>query len=219
MSEFHALSLLGASTQQLEHSLKQIGSLPHIGSQRIRLVVDPTQVSRAVHLAQENQLPAIVVSVAGYPTGRHHSLIKASEARLAVQSGAEEIWVSIDSTITDTNTHLSEFITIREACPDPIEIGLIAPADADAQEGVQAAAQAASLAAFQRIISAPGAPSLEEAASPLDVCEVDLLFDLAWIFYRIYGLRHLIVHVIEIHVVARDADRNRTVDDGDILNR
>jgi len=174
LSEFHALSLLGASTQQLEHSLKQIGSLPHIGSQRIRLVVDPTQVSRAVHLAQENQLPAIVVSVAGYPTGRHHSLIKASEARLAVQSGAEEIWVSIDSTVTDTNTHLSEFITIREACPDPIEIGLIAPADADAQEGVQAAAQAASLAAFQRIISAPGAPSLDEAASPLDVCEVDL---------------------------------------------
>jgi len=82
--------------------------------------------------------------------------------------------VSIDSTITDINTHLSEFITIREACPDPIDIGLIATADADAQEGVQAAAQAASLAAFQRIISAPGAPSLEEAASPLDVCEVDL---------------------------------------------
>src|SRR5699024_11806521 len=110
-------------------------------------------------------------------------------------------------------------ITIREACPDPIEIGLIAPAGADAQEGVQAAAHAASLAAFQPIISAPGPPSLEEAASPLDVCEVDFYFVLAWIFYRIYGFRHLIIHVIEIHVVARDADRNRTVDDGDILNR
>src|SRR5699024_12406531 len=97
-----------------------------------------TQVSRAVHFAQENQVPAPVVSVARYPSGRPPSLIKASEARLAVQSGAEEIWVSIDSTITDTNTHLSEFITIREACPDPIEIGLIAPAGADAQEGVQA---------------------------------------------------------------------------------
>src|SRR5699024_1786555 len=131
-------------------------------------------VSRAVHLAQENQLPAIVVSVAGYPTGLRHSLVNASEARLAVDSGAEEIWASIDSAVTDTNTHLGESITLCESCPYPIEIGLIAPADADAQEGVQAAAQAASLAAFQRIISAPGAPSLDEAASPLDVCEVDL---------------------------------------------
>src|SRR5699024_4821041 len=155
LSEFHALSLLGASTQQLEHSLKQIGSLPHIGSQRIRLVVDPTQVSRAVHLAQENQLPAIVVSVAGYPTGRPHSLIAASEARIAVQSGAEEFWVRSDSTITDIITYLSEFTTLREACSDPFDIGLIATAYADAQEGAQTVPQAASLARVQHIISAP----------------------------------------------------------------
>ncbi|WP_435868813.1 deoxyribose-phosphate aldolase [Corynebacterium stationis] len=127
-----------------------------------------------VQLLKESQLPVIVVSVAGYPTGRHHTLIKASEARLAVQSGAEEIWVSVDDTITDSNTHLSEFITIREACPDPIELGLIAPADANAEPSAQSAVQAASLAAFQRIVSTPGAPAFEEAASPLEIVEVDL---------------------------------------------
>ena len=113
MSDFHALSLLGASAQQVEKVVKELGSLPHIGNQRVRLVVDPPQVTLVVQLLKESQLPVIVVSVAGYPTGRHHTLIKASEARLAVQSGAEEIWVSVDDTITDSNTHLSEFITIR----------------------------------------------------------------------------------------------------------
>src|SRR5699024_1784267 len=105
-----------------------LGSLPHIGNQRVRLVVDPPQVTLVVQLLKESQLPVIVVSVAGYPTGRHHTLIKASEARLAVQSGAEEIWVSVDDTITDSNTHFSEFITIREA-PGcyfiPISAGLL----------------------------------------------------------------------------------------------
>nr|WP_279192749.1 deoxyribose-phosphate aldolase [Corynebacterium stationis] len=174
MSDFHALSLLGASAQQVEKVVKELGSLPHIGNQRVRLVVDPPQVTLVVQLLKESQLPVIVVSVAGYPTGRHHTLIKASEARLAVQSGAEEIWVSVDDTITDSNTHLSEFITIREACPDPIELGLIVPADANAEPSAQSAVQAASLAAFQRIVSTPGAPAFEEAASPLEIVEVDL---------------------------------------------
>src|SRR5699024_11514537 len=73
MPEFHALSLLGVSVQQLTHSVKQLSALPHIGEQRIRLVVEPTQVTTAAHLVKEGELPAIIVSVAGYRSEEHTS--------------------------------------------------------------------------------------------------------------------------------------------------
>lgn len=175
MSEFVALSMLGASSDQLKKMFEQMGTLPHIGNQRFRVVVDPTQVTLAAQLVKDGQLPAVIVSVAGYPTGRHHTLIKASEARLAVQSGAEEIWVSVDSTIADSNTHLSELIAISEACPDPVQLGLIASlADAPTQPTALAAILAARQAGFKRIISRQGSPELAEAASPLEFHVVDL---------------------------------------------
>ena len=97
---------------------------------------------------------AEVISVAGYPTGRHHTLIKASEARLAIQSGASEVWVSLDETVTDANAVLSELIAIREACPDPARLGLIVPGavGADAADAADAAVTAAQQAGYQRLI-------------------------------------------------------------------
>lgn len=68
-----------------------------------------------------------VISVAGYPTGRHHSLVKAAEARLAVQSGAAEVWVAVDTLLGDATSLLSELVTLREACPLPVRLGLILP--------------------------------------------------------------------------------------------
>ena len=68
-----------------------------------------------------------VISVAGYPTGRHHSLVKAAEARLAVQSGAAEVWVAVDALLGDATSLLSELVTLREACPLPARLGLILP--------------------------------------------------------------------------------------------
>ncbi len=91
---------------------------------------------------------ADIISVAGYPTGRHHTLIKASEARLAIQSGASEVWVSLDATVTDANAVLSELIAIREACPEPARLGLIVP-DAPL---VDATLKAAHQAGYQRLI-------------------------------------------------------------------
>ena len=76
------------------------------------VVVSPHHVSIAAGAGA-----ADIISVAGYPTGRHHTLIKASEARLAIQSGASEVWVSLDETVADANAVLSELIAIREACP------------------------------------------------------------------------------------------------------
>lgn len=113
------------------------------------VVVSPHHVSLAAGAGA-----ADIISVAGYPTGRHHTLIKASEARLAIQSGASEVWVSLDETVTDANAVLSELIAIREACPDPARLGLIVPGavGADAADAAAAAVTAAQQAGYQRLI-------------------------------------------------------------------
>jgi len=113
------------------------------------VVVSPHHVSLAAGAGA-----ADIISVAGYPTGRHHTLIKASEARLAIQSGASEVWVSLDETVADANAVLSELIAIREACPDPARLGLIVPeaVGADAADAADAAVMAAQQAGYQRLI-------------------------------------------------------------------
>ncbi|MGX1739419.1 deoxyribose-phosphate aldolase [Corynebacterium flavescens] len=103
------------------------------------VVVSPIHVAAALSGKAHE-----VISVAGYPTGRHHSLIKASEARLAVYTGATEIWVAVDPQLEDSNELLSELVAVREACPEPVKLALIATN--------QAAVDAAELAGFQRIV-------------------------------------------------------------------
>ena len=107
------------------------------------VLVSPHHVSLAAGAGA-----ADIISVAGYPTGRHHTLIKASEARLAIQSGASEVWVSLDETLTDANAVLSELIAIRESCPDPARLGLIVPDAPLADATLKAAHQAG----YQRLI-------------------------------------------------------------------
>ena len=107
------------------------------------VLVSPHHVSLAAGAGA-----ADIISVAGYPTGRHHTLIKASEARLAIQSGASEVWVSLDEALTDANAVLSELIAIREACPDPARLGLIVPDAPLADATLKAAHQAG----YQRLI-------------------------------------------------------------------
>lgn len=113
------------------------------------VVVSPHHVSLAAGVGASD-----IISVAGYPTGRHHTLIKASEARLAIQSGASEVWVSLDETVADANAVLSELIAIREACPDPARLGLLVPeaVGADAADAAAAALTAAQQAGYQRLI-------------------------------------------------------------------
>ncbi|MGJ0182072.1 2-deoxyribose-5-phosphate aldolase [Corynebacterium glyciniphilum] len=63
-----------------------------------------------------------LVSVAGYPTGKHHPLIKASEAHMAVVNGAHEVHAVLDTANVvagDLNAMISEIVTLREAVPYP----------------------------------------------------------------------------------------------------
>ncbi|MEU0544265.1 deoxyribose-phosphate aldolase [Nocardia sp. NPDC005978] len=60
----------------------------------------------------------VVATVAGFPSGKHHSLIKGAEARLAVDQGAAEVDMVIDvgaAVAGDYNAVLGDIITVREA--------------------------------------------------------------------------------------------------------
>ncbi len=61
---------------------------------------------------------AVPCVVAGFPSGKHHSLVKASEARLAVDSGAREIDMVIDVGAAVAGLYdevFADVLTVREA--------------------------------------------------------------------------------------------------------
>ncbi|MCH6197103.1 deoxyribose-phosphate aldolase [Corynebacterium mastitidis] len=60
-----------------------------------------------------------VTAACGFPTGRHHPLIKASEARLAVQSGATGVLIVLDAS-ADEHAWMVDLITAREAVSDQV---------------------------------------------------------------------------------------------------
>ena len=74
-----------------------------------------------------------VASFAGYPTGNHHQLVKASEARLAAQQGARLIIAVpsiISSTIAETSNDaheslMAEIVLLREAVPYPTTLAIV----------------------------------------------------------------------------------------------
>ncbi|WP_062983974.1 deoxyribose-phosphate aldolase [Nocardia anaemiae] len=63
----------------------------------------------------------VVATVAGFPSGKHHSLVKGAEARLAVEQGAAEVDMVIDvgaARAGDYGAVLSDIVTVREAVAD-----------------------------------------------------------------------------------------------------
>lgn len=76
--------------------------------------------------ADESSVLTIITAV-GFPTGRHHILVKASEARLAVSQGAHRVWACVDTSNVDANALLSDMISLREAVPAPAQLGVVVP--------------------------------------------------------------------------------------------
>ncbi|MEV4128265.1 deoxyribose-phosphate aldolase [Nocardia sp. NPDC049707] len=63
----------------------------------------------------------VIATVAGFPSGKHHSLVKGAEARLAVEQGAAEVDMVIDvgaARAGDYSAVLSDIVTVREAIGD-----------------------------------------------------------------------------------------------------
>lgn len=109
------------------------------------------------HLELAGDTGGLTVSVVvGFPTGRHHSLVKAAEARLAVQQGAAEVWLTPDPGVAEMNTLLAEFVAVREAVPHPVTLAVILETPARTPAGVAAVAEAARLAGVDRLVTATG---------------------------------------------------------------
>lgn len=89
-----------------------------------------------------------IIAAVGFPTGRHHILVKASEARLAISQGAHRVWACVDTSTTDANAALSDMISLREAVPYPADLGIVVPdyaglqpSGAESHSGARASAQ------------------------------------------------------------------------------
>lgn len=81
---------------------------------------------RAAIDAQESagpRAPKLCV-VAGFPSGKHHTLIKAAEARMAIEEGAHEVDMVIDVGLAlagELDRVFSDVLTVREAIgADPV---------------------------------------------------------------------------------------------------
>lgn len=98
------------------------------------LVADALQLGCGAVCVSPSMLPVRVpetlrvATVAGFPSGKHHPLVKASEARLSVANGAEEIDMVIDvanALAGDANALISEIVAVREAVPHPVVLKVI----------------------------------------------------------------------------------------------
>lgn len=70
----------------------------------------------------------VVAAVAGFPSGKHDSVVKGTEARLAVEHGAREIDMVIDvgaAVAGDMNAVLADIVTVREAIGDSAVLKVI----------------------------------------------------------------------------------------------
>ena len=107
--------------------------------------VSPSLVSAAAG-------PLPVATVAGFPSGKHASEIKAAEARLAVRDGAAEVDMVIDvgaALAGDTAAVKADIAAVRAAVPDAVlkviveSAVLLSLGDTDTLAAVCRAAQAA----------------------------------------------------------------------------
>lgn len=135
-----------------------------LAHQVVHLCVSPTKVATARHLLQQAQQQhpqaanIAIATVAGFPSGVHQPLVKAAEARLAVQEGASEIDVVLNRglLLEDENQALVELVTIREAVPHPVLLKVIIEADQLPDEAVVRAAQLAKMAGADFVKTSTG---------------------------------------------------------------
>ncbi|HEY5858512.1 MAG TPA: deoxyribose-phosphate aldolase [Aldersonia sp.] len=101
----------------------------------------------------------VVAAVAGFPSGKHHSLVKGSEARLAVQQGAAEIDMVIDigaAVAGDYNAVLADIVTVREAIGDTTVLKVIIESAALSDEAIVATCRAAETAGANFVKTSTG---------------------------------------------------------------
>lgn len=108
------------------------------------------------------------IAVAGFPTGRHHSLVKAAEARLAVEFGAEEVWLAVDETGEDDNALLADIVAVRQAVPPPVRLAVITGSEGTARVAYAAGADGAVVDTHERDGDIVRVASVEDAVAALE---------------------------------------------------
>ncbi|MGU3436555.1 deoxyribose-phosphate aldolase [Actinomycetes bacterium M1A6_2h] len=101
----------------------------------------------------------VVAVVAGFPSGKHHSLVKGSEARLAVQQGAQEVDMVIDVGAAiegDYNSVLADILTVREAVGDTAILKVIIESAALSDEAIVECCRAAERAGANFVKTSTG---------------------------------------------------------------
>ncbi|MEV6656956.1 deoxyribose-phosphate aldolase [Nocardia fluminea] len=101
----------------------------------------------------------VVATVAGFPSGKHHSLVKGAEARLAVDQGAHEVDMVIDvgaALAGDFNAVLADIITVREATRDRAVLKVIIESAALTDEAIVGACRAAERAGADFVKTSTG---------------------------------------------------------------
>ncbi|MGF0317585.1 deoxyribose-phosphate aldolase [Nocardia fluminea] len=101
----------------------------------------------------------VVATVAGFPSGKHHSLVKGAEARLAVDQGAHEVDMVIDvgaALAGDFNAVLADIITVREATRDRAVLKVIIESAALTDSAIVGACRAAERAGADFVKTSTG---------------------------------------------------------------
>ncbi|WP_197378328.1 deoxyribose-phosphate aldolase [Mycolicibacterium mengxianglii] len=113
--------------------------------------VSPSMVTPAVAARPES---LVVATVAGFPSGKHHSSVKAAEAELAVRHGAAEVDMVIDvgaAVAGDIAAVQADIAAVRAAIPTAVLKVIVESA------ALLSLADAATLAAVCRAAAAAGA--------------------------------------------------------------
>lgn len=97
------------------------------------------------------EVPAglLVATVCGFPSGAHHSQVKAAEAARSVRDGADEVDMVIDLALVlagDWSGVRADIRAVREACPQPVVLKVIIESAALTDEQIVGCCEAAAQA-------------------------------------------------------------------------
>ncbi|QCQ92367.1 deoxyribose-phosphate aldolase [Rhodococcus sp. SGAir0479] len=101
----------------------------------------------------------VVATVVGFPSGKHHSLVKATEARLAVDQGAAEVDMVIDlgaAVAGEFNAVHADILAVREAIGADAVLKVIIESAALSDDAIVAACRAAERAGANFVKTSTG---------------------------------------------------------------
>ncbi|WP_278313624.1 deoxyribose-phosphate aldolase [Lolliginicoccus levis] len=157
----HDILTRGQVAQMIDHTLLKPDASP---SDVIALIDEAHELGVLAVCVSPSMLPVdsdglVIATVVGFPSGKHHPLIKAAEARLAVDQGADEIDMVIDigAALSGNNDAvLQDILAVREGCGPDTVLKVILETAALTDEAITAACLAARTAGADFVKTSTG---------------------------------------------------------------